>query len=230
VVCRTAGWTKCGHVVQGFNALVAVNAAGSSLPLLGKGKLPPPGAPLSASMKSTLFGFVRSNKDALQLFVQGATHEQSRYPLDLSLGIETPLPHLGKFRNANQLLQVSAIVHAEANEGLNAANDVLIALALTRSLETEPVLFSQMVRATSVSAAVGALEQTVNRVALPIESLSELSKAFQHIEAWTRKARGLPAASSRREHLRQRCCAPRKNSFSLWPRPGWMFPPNCATG
>ena len=181
-------------------------------------------------MKSTLFGFVRSNKDALQLFVQGATHEQSRYPLDLSLGIETPLPHLGKFRNANQLLQVSAIVHAEANEGLNAANDVLIALALTRSLETEPVLFSQMVRATSVSAAVGALEQTVNRVALPIESLSELSKAFQHIEAWTRKARGLPAASSRREHLRQRCCAPRKNSFSLWPRPGWMFPPNCATG
>jgi len=109
----------------------------------------------------------------------------------LSLGIETPLPHLGKFRKAVQLLELSAIVHAEANEGLNAANDVLIALSLTRSLETEPVLSSQMVRAASVSVAVGALEQTVNRVALLSESLSELSKAFQHIEDWDSQGEGL---------------------------------------
>lgn len=168
---------------QGFNALVAVNADGSTLPLLGKGKLPSLGTPLSASMRSSLAALMRSNKDALQFFVEGAKHEQSRYPLDLSLGIETTLPHLVKLKKAVQLLELSAIVHAEANDGLNAANYVRVALALTRSLEAEPVLFSQVVRAMSVSVAVGALEQTINRSTLPSESLSELSRAFQHIEA-----------------------------------------------
>jgi hypothetical protein len=186
-----SGQNAATFYAQGFNSLVAVNSDASSLPLLGKGKLPPLGTLLSVSMRSSLSGFVRSNKDALQWFVQGAKYEQSRYPLDLSLGIETPLPHLGKFRKAVQLLELSAIVHAEANEGLNAANDVLIALSLTRSLETEPVLSSQMVRAASVSVAVGALEQTVNRVALLSESLSELSKAFQHIEDWDSQGEGL---------------------------------------
>jgi hypothetical protein len=185
-----AGQNAATFYAQGFSALVAVKADGSSLPLLGKGKLPPLGTPLSVSMRSSLSGFVRSNKDALQWFVQGAKHEQSRYPVDLSLGIEAPLPHLGKLRHAVQLLELSAIVHAEANEGLNAANDVRIALGLTRSLETEPMLISQLVRARIVSVAVGALEQVVNRVALPSESLSELSKAFLHIEAWDAQGDG----------------------------------------
>jgi hypothetical protein len=185
-----AGQNAATFYAQGLNTLAAIDTAGSSLPLLGKGKLPPLGTPLSGSMRSTLSGFVRSNKDAFQLFVQGSKHEQSRYPLDLSLGIETPLPHLGKFRKAIQFLELSAIVHAEVNEASNAANDLRIAVALARSLETEPVLTSQMVRATSVSVVVDALEQIVNRVTLPAESLTELSKAFQHIADWDAQGEG----------------------------------------
>ena len=61
---------------QGFKALQL--EASSNLPLLGKAKLPPLGAPMPAAMKSSLAAFVNANHDALQFFAEGARLEQLR--------------------------------------------------------------------------------------------------------------------------------------------------------
>ncbi|MGH7969339.1 MAG: hypothetical protein ACREIC_11490, partial [Limisphaerales bacterium] len=177
-----AGQNAATFYSQGFDALHTANLGSSNIPLLGKGTLPPLGAPISGSMKSALAGVIRSNEDALQLFARGAQFEQSRYPVDLTRGIETPFPHLAKVKGAVQLVELAGLLHAESHDGNQAANDLLTALALARSLQPEPSLISQFVRAASINIAVRAWEQTVNRTSLPSESLGKLLKAFQKLE------------------------------------------------
>jgi hypothetical protein len=179
---------------QGFNALNLRPARSSPIPLLGQAKLPPLGTPLPAPMKSALDAFLQSNQEALQLFNQGAGHDQSRYPVDLSPGFETLLPHLTQFKSALQFMELAAISHAEGHDGKQAAQDVLIALALVRSLEIEPSLLSQLMRAANVSLALAALEQTLNRTGLPQESLIELRKALHKLEDTEARGEGFNRA------------------------------------
>jgi hypothetical protein len=189
-----AGQNAATFYSDGFDALQISTVGSSSLPLLGKGTLPALGSSMPAAMKLALAAVVHSNRDALQLFAEGANYEQSRYPLDLTQGVDALFPHLGKVRSATQVVELSAILHAEANDGKQAANDVRIALALARSLEAEPSLISQSIRAASISIVVAALEQTVNRTALCRESLSELLTAFNKMEDYDARGEGFNRA------------------------------------
>jgi hypothetical protein len=84
----------------------------------------------------------------------------------------------------------SAILHAEAHEGKAAADDVLAGLALARSLQVEPSLLSQAVRAALVATAVDIWEQSVNRVTSPQESLTELMNTFKKMEEYEAHGEG----------------------------------------
>jgi hypothetical protein len=179
-----AGQNGADYYTKGLNALQGGNGAGANRPLVAKETLPPPGTPVSASVKSSLTSFVRGNGEALRLFGQGAKFEQSRYPVDLTPGYAAPFPHLPKLRSAGLVVEASAILHAEAHEGKAAADDVLVGLALARSLQAEPTLLSQLVRAGLVATAVDTWEQSVNRAALPQGQLSDLMKIFKNMEEY----------------------------------------------
>jgi hypothetical protein len=166
--------------LQGFAALQPGN--GSKLPLLGGGKLPPPEVGLPAAEKSAATAFLKANCEALRFLTQGTKYEECRYPIDLTRGFEVALPHLPKLRRSALMLELSAVMHAEAQQGKEAVDDVLAALALGRSLEREPLLFSQSVRAAALSMGVAAWEQTLNRTAVSRDSLSELMNVFKKLE------------------------------------------------
>jgi len=106
---------------SGLNALRLEMSGFSDLPLLGKGKLPQPGTRLPASLKSALLVLEHSNGGALQFFTQAARYEQSRYPVDLSLGSDAAFPHLARLKSAAQILELGAVLHADANDGKEAA-------------------------------------------------------------------------------------------------------------
>ena len=125
--------------MQAFASIQIGAGAGSTLPFIGKGTLPPPGTPLSPLQNSAIAGVVRANATALELLAQGSTQEQCRYPVDLTLGYEARFPHLAGVRKALALLGLSAVLHGDAGEGKQAAADLLAALA--RSLDDEPSLF-----------------------------------------------------------------------------------------
>lgn len=165
---------------QGFSALQIADAdkTASALPLFGRAPVPAPAAPLSAAMKSTLRSFLEKNQPALDLFERGAQCSGSRYPVDLTKGAETELPHLPGVRQAAQLSELYALSQADQRRGTNAGQGVLLALASARTLEAEPLLVSQLMRVANQGFAVDALEQTVNRVVLPAETLTELQLAF----------------------------------------------------
>src|SRR5262249_11400681 len=129
-----------------------------------------------------------ANRDALRFFAEGAKVERCRYPVDLTLGFEAAYPHLPKLKNAAGLLAASALLHSQSDQGREAADDLLSALALGRSLLNEPSLLSQSGRLASRSPAVAGLERTLNPPPVPASSLSELSVILQQLETF--EARG----------------------------------------
>jgi DNA-binding transcriptional MerR regulator len=166
----------------------------ANLPVLGNSLTPLPGTPLPPLVNSALATFMHRNREALQFFAQGAQYEQSRYPIDLTKGSNTLLPHLMGIKRGMQLSEMAAILDAENNDEKQAANDVLMTLALARSLKAEPVLISQLVRSAGVSLAVDALNQVVNRTTLSPESLSGLTKALQSMEDYDARGEGFSRA------------------------------------
>ena len=189
-----AGQNAATFYSRGLDALQIGKAASSNLPLLGKGRLPPPGTPLPTPLKSALAAFVKSNRGALPFFAEAARYDQCRYPVDLSLGYEALFPHVPKLKNAALMMELCAIFHAEADQAEEAANDILLCLGLAHSLVDEPALLSQLIRTANVSAAVAALERTVNRIALPMGASSDLSKMFQKMEDYEVRGEGFTRA------------------------------------
>jgi len=178
--------------LRGFNALQLANI--DALPMLGKGQLPPLGTAMPAVMKSTLATLVESNQAALRLFSQGREYIRSRYPVDLTLGYDALYPHCKQLDLASAFLELTAVYHAEANQPDKAAKDILIGLALANSFLEEPDVLPQLTRTWSVGYAVGALEKTVNRTALPAEASAELAKVFQKMESSEAQGEGFRRA------------------------------------
>jgi RNA polymerase sigma factor (sigma-70 family) len=187
-----AGQNAATFNLEGFKAMQTKGADQiANLPILGKLPPPSPSAPLAALVKSALTDFVQRNREALQFFAQGAQRDQSRYPVDFTQGQKLQMPHLQEIKTGTQLAEMAAILDAEDHQGKQAADDVQVALALARSLNAEPMLISQMVREASIALAVAALEQVVNRTALPPESMSELQQSFQDMEKYQAQGKGL---------------------------------------
>jgi hypothetical protein len=176
-----AGRNAATIYLQAFDAMQTGN--GSKVPLLGKGTMPAPAAPLPSAEKSSMTAVLKANSQALLLLAQGANYEESRYPVDLTRGFETVFPHLPKIRSAALLLELASVLHGEAHQGKEAANDVLAILALGRSLAREPSLVSQSVRAASISIALASWEQVLNRTEVPKDSLADVLQAFRKLEA-----------------------------------------------
>lgn len=178
-----AGQNAATFDLQGIKAMQTKGADQiADLPILGKLPPPDPAAPLLPNVKSALASFLNNNRTAIDLFAQGAKFEKSRYPVDFTQGQNLRLPHLPGIKRAELLSEMAAIFDADNNDGKQAANDVLITLALARSLNAEPDLISQLVRVAGISLAVDGLNQLVNRTTLPRESLTQLSQAFQAMD------------------------------------------------
>ncbi|HEY1719159.1 MAG TPA: sigma-70 family RNA polymerase sigma factor [Verrucomicrobiae bacterium] len=189
-----AGQNAATFNLQGIKALQIGDADQIvNLPLLGR-LAQASDVPLPPPLKSTLTAFVQRNRDALQFFTQGAQYEQSRYPMDLAQGFDLLLPHLLGIKRGMQMAEMASILDAENNDGKSAADDVLLTLALARSLKAEPIVISQLVRVAGVSIAVDGLNQAMNRTTLTSESLRELSKALQSMEDYDARGEGFNRA------------------------------------
>src|SRR5436190_7442357 len=184
-----AGQNAATIYLQAFEALKTGN--GSKVPLLGKGTLPALAATLPLAEKSAMTALLRANSDTLLFLARGTKYEESRYPIDLTRGFEAVFPHLPRLRSAGLLLELAAVLHADARQGKEAANDVLAILDLGRSLALEPSLVSQSVRAASISIALASWEQTLNRTEVPKDSLADLMQAFRKLEASEARGEGV---------------------------------------
>ncbi|MGB7747001.1 MAG: hypothetical protein WBN75_06920 [Verrucomicrobiia bacterium] len=179
-----AGSNAATKFLEGIAALkiTDVDTNSANLPLIGEGKLPQPDKPVLPEMEAAMAELVQRNQSAFHIFDQAARLQQSRYPIDLNQGYMILLPHLLKMKNAARIMEISSVSHAVAGQGREAGDALLVSLAMARSLESEPVLISQLVRVALVSMTVSGLEQVLNRVVLPAQTLDRLEESFRQSE------------------------------------------------
>ena len=160
------------------------------LPIEGFAKLPPRTEPLPADMQQLIAEYLSDNAEALRLLHQAASMKACRYPVDLSKGFSTLLPHLNSYRQAERLLYLEAIQHTEKQEPQQAAESVIVSLGVSRSLNQEPILISYLVHVACQGMALESLERVLNRMPLTDAQLARLAAAIEESE----KQRGLTRA------------------------------------
>ena len=181
-----AGQNAATFFQQGFDALKITDQDINSpaLPFLGKGKLPPLDAKLPDATWKAIFDLVQRNQKAIAYFTNGMEFPESRYPLDFTQGADMRLPHLAKVKQAAQLEALIAIARADQHDAGQAYDGIVGAFKIGDSLKSEPILISQLVRIACFGTGVAALEQVVNRVNLPSDSLAQLNGFLKDAEAF----------------------------------------------
>jgi len=119
--------------------------------------------PLSAEQLQTGIEVLSANKEALALFRAAAALPGSRYPIVLSQYPVTNIQHLADVKSAAQLLRLEAVVAAQQGESRDSAAAIMRVFAAGRSLDTEPLLLSQLVRVGTDMIAVQSLQCALNR-------------------------------------------------------------------
>ena len=91
-------------------------------------------------------GYLADHTDALRILHEAAKKPAARYDLELGKGFNAPLPNLLQLRGSAQLLQLEAYVAAEDGNSARAAEAILAALAMDRTMRAAPILIMQMMR------------------------------------------------------------------------------------
>ena len=142
---------------------------------MGDGDWPARGESLTAEPQRQLEEIVSRNSSALENLHAAALLPKSRYFVDLSKGPATLLPHLAKVKSLAQLLRAEATLSSSLGQTELAVRSIHRGLSLARSLETEPILISQLVRLACLTISGRSLEHVLSRQALekgPIEALA----------------------------------------------------------
>jgi len=170
-----------GTVPDSQNAALAFNNAFAAIVKSSDNawpKLPARTMNLPPSTLTALRAVLTENKTARDKLHQAATLKQAHYPIDWSAGPVAKMPHLAKAKVAFELLRLESAIMAEGNRADLAANSVQTGLALARSLESEPVLISQLVRVAGITMMASAAERLLCQRSLNDAPLTGLQTAF----------------------------------------------------
>jgi len=180
-----AGQNAATYYLKAFDAMQVTNSDYESkdLPIIGKAALPALGTPLPPRTKAAVAAFTKRNKAAWELVQQGTKFGQCRYPMDLTLGPDTPLPHLSKLRLAGKLGQLLVLEHAENKQASSAMEVIHTSLIMAQSLQTEPTVIAQLLRTGCFSANKESMERMVNSVTLPATELEKMASVLVNFEA-----------------------------------------------
>lgn len=103
---------------------------------------------------------------------------KSRYPIDLSEGLETKLPHLGEIRSLVRVLDTAALLAAiddEPNEVVDAFCD---SIKIINSLQDEPIFISQYIRLQLVGTSITTIETAMAHSCVSEETLRRLQEGI----------------------------------------------------
>lgn len=141
-------------------------------------KFPKRGERLSAEQIKLLRGHVEMNRDALKIADEALHLPSSRYPIDYTPLMNTPLPHLAWLDDIIEMRQFEAFIALESGDTTTAVSNIVTALAFARTLNNEPCLISQLVRLKEIERVFTTLERRVNASPLSTAEIESLATAF----------------------------------------------------
>lgn len=162
------------------NASVTIlEAANSMSPLPPKTEFPARAESLSPEMRELLRSWVATNGTALAVVATLDDPMTARFPIDYSAGPATLLPHLAPVKSLVQLTKATAILDAQSGNSNGALQSIHDALRISRSLESEPILISQLVRIACLHIAMQSFESLLSHCALSDADLLALEQAIE---------------------------------------------------
>jgi hypothetical protein len=172
------------------------------IPVIVKANIPARGERLPDDVLKLIFTNISENKQSLDELHKISFLEHSRYPIDLSLGVNTRLDHFTGVQKCFILLQCEALYAAENEDPNQALNSIESIFGIARSFEAEPLYISQIVRLNYESMAVSTLEYVIRRMNFNNEQLIELERLLKEAE----DSSGIKRAFTSERYIRLRLC------------------------
>ena len=141
-------------------------------------KIPPRGQPLTPEQKRLLSGYVEMNAAALAKAREAIKLPKNRYPVDLTPNQDALLPHLPNLRIISKLAGLEAVSPLQARNSKQVADLISFQIALCHTLDTDPLLISQLVRGGIITSASQFTEYTLNRIIFDEETFLKLKRWF----------------------------------------------------
>jgi hypothetical protein len=170
-------------------------------------------------------GYCAMNSNAIAQAMEAIKLSRCRYPVDLTCGARTLLPHLATLKRLSTLAEYQTLFETNAS-----AADISTIIGMARTLDTEPCSISKLVRMAMLNMAKTALEHRLNTGELDEEELIHLSQWFAEEAKTNQMANAL--ISERAMWIRyfrmssaeiEICLTNSDNSYSEWdgrPIPG----------
>jgi hypothetical protein len=189
------------HIPESQNAATALTTAfsqpglkdsSSTMTVIGdKSWVPARGHRLDDEAKAELGAVLATNQALLDQLYSAAELTNCRYPVDLTQGFNTLLPHLAKLKGSVQLLTAEALLDVSNGDIEKALAALRTASAVANSVANEPLLISQLVRIAGWAIISKRTELILNGVTLSDEQLSALQSLFRDAEQPNAMARAL---------------------------------------
>ncbi len=149
--------------------------------------------------KAEVSAVLSTNQALLNLLHSVIGLTNSRYPIDLTQGVNMLLPHLGKIKGSVQLLTADAVFETSIGESEKAVESIRAAGSVADSVAPEPLLISLLVRYASWAIISKRTELILNNCHFSDEQLAGLQAFFRDAERTNAMARAL--AGERALHL-----------------------------
>ena len=146
------------------------------------------GQPLPPQLAEQVKMLLNKNRETIEELHKAAELTRSRYPIDMTRGFGTLLPHLVNLKRMGQLLDWEAVQQSADRNRAEALKASKSTFALAASLDEEPILISSLVRMVILKEALTAMERVVSEQALTVGELEELGRLLARAEERGRHA------------------------------------------
>ena len=149
------------------------------VPFSGAGEAQDLGQKFDPKIRRMVVDFLDKNKKTRALIHEAAALGKARFVIHFQARADIPMEHLSILRSHANLLALEALIHAEQDQGKQAARSIEAIAKLGQMLQDEPFLITHLVKLALKSLAVDVFERTVNLTELSPEDLERLGR---HLE------------------------------------------------
>ncbi|HTH47785.1 MAG TPA: hypothetical protein VMB21_09765, partial [Candidatus Limnocylindria bacterium] len=122
------------------------------------------------------------NHEVVEQMHAALERPHSRYPINLTTGLNFVLPHLAPLKKAAQYLALEAVYAAGRQDSEQATQAVLATLSAAHTLAEEPLFVSYLSRIELSGLAIEAAEVVLSRTELTADQLRRMQTAFVSAE------------------------------------------------
>ena len=135
-----------------------------------------------AASVATLEHIVGKNASAIKLLEAAAQRPKCRFPVDWSAGFRAEFHHLTKLRTCSQLLALKIATHAIQEEMAEALDTAQVSLAMSKALQREPRIVSQIVAYAIQSITLRPLQEALLEHSAPTSACRKLFDYLQQMK------------------------------------------------